>query len=85
MPLFFFHVRHQDTLDQDFEGLTFDSLEEAAASASCNLREIVAEDLRAAQQIDIIGIEVTDASGNMLAMVTVEDAVLDPLNGPRGD
>jgi len=80
MPLYFFHVKHSEGCDEDLEGLSFDTLEDAESSAADTLREVVATDLRAALPIDISGIDITDPSGAVVASVSVEDAVMSELD-----
>jgi hypothetical protein len=81
VPLFFFHIRRQDDFEADVEGMTFDTLNDALSDATDSLREIVAEELRAGRPIDIVGIEIADTKGEVIKVVTVEDAVLKPLSG----
>ncbi|KQV31992.1 hypothetical protein [Rhizobium sp. Root1204] len=76
MPIYFLHIRHSDSVDEDLEGASFDTLDEATSNAAGALRELVAQNLRAARQIDIYGIEITDPTGAVVASVSVEDAVL---------
>jgi hypothetical protein len=76
MPVYFFHVKRSDAVDEDLEGVSFDDLDHAKSSAADTLREMVADDLRAARQIDISGVDITDATGKVVATVTVGDAVI---------
>jgi hypothetical protein len=71
---------HSEGVDEDLEGISFDSIEDAKASAADTLREAVATDLRAALPIDISGIEITDPSGAVVAFVSVEHAVMSELD-----
>lgn len=66
------------TLDDDLEGMSFDDLDQAKSSAADTLLEVVADNLRAARQIDISGID-TDPTGKVVATVIVGDAVISPL------
>lgn len=79
MPVYFFHVNYRDAVDDDLEGMSFDDLDQAKSSAADTLREVVADDLRAARQIDISGIDITDPTGKVVAIVTVGEAVISPL------
>jgi CheY-specific phosphatase CheX len=79
MPVYFFHVKHRDAVDDDLEGMSFDDLDQAKSSAAITLREVVAGNLRAARQIDISGIDITDPTGKVVATVTVGDAVISVL------
>ncbi len=80
MPVYFFHVKHDDGLDEDLEGMSFDGPEDAMASAADMLRDAIADELRAARQIDITAIEITDHTGTVVANVTVDDAVVSQLD-----
>ncbi|WP_156386513.1 hypothetical protein [Rhizobium sp. Leaf391] len=83
MPVYFFHLKHSESIDEDLEGISFDTLDDARSNASDTLRDLVAENLRAAQHIDISGIEITDPSGSVVAMVSLEDAVLSRLTSEK--
>lgn len=80
MPVYFFHLKHDEGLDEDLEGISFDSTENAMASAADMLRDAIADELRAARQIDITAIEITDHTGTVVATVTVDDAVVSQLD-----
>jgi len=79
MPLYFLHVKHSEGLDEDLEGMSFDTIDDARATAADTLRNEVADGLRSASQIDISGIEITDPTGATVAVVSIEDAVLSQL------
>lgn len=83
MPVYFFHVKHDEGLDEDLEGRSFDDAEEARASAADMLRDVVADELRAVREIDITAIEITGHTGTVVATVTIEDAVVTPLEASR--
>jgi hypothetical protein len=40
MPVCFFHVKHDEGLDEDLEGMSFGNIEEAMASAGDMLRDV---------------------------------------------
>ncbi|MDW5318510.1 DUF6894 family protein [Rhizobium sp. PL01] len=80
MPIYFFHVRNEEGTDEDLEGITFESVEAAKVSAAETLQEIIADELRAARKIEIGAIDITDATGTVVATVTIEDGVLQPLS-----
>ncbi len=80
MPLYFFHVKHFEGVDEDLEGISFETVEDAKASAADTLREAVATDMRAALPIDTSGIEITNPSGAVVALVSVEDAAMSELD-----
>ncbi len=69
MPLYFFHVKHFEGVDEDLEGISFETVEDTKASAADTLREAVATDMRAALPIDTSGIEITNPSGAVVALV----------------
>ena len=79
MPLFFFHLRRQEHLEPDLEGITLSTIEDAKEEAALSLREFVADELRAGQS-DISAIEIADSMGDVVATVTIDEAVLKPLN-----
>jgi hypothetical protein len=79
MPVYFFHVRNDEGTDEDFEGISFDSVEPAKLGATETLQDIIANELRAARHIEIVAIDITDATGTVVATVTIEDGVIQPL------
>ncbi|KQT02813.1 hypothetical protein ASG42_25285 [Rhizobium sp. Leaf391] len=79
MPLFFFHLRRSEGYEADDEGVTFDTLEEAREDAVSSLREIVADELRSGGPADLTSMEITDNHGEVVAVVTVEEAVIESL------
>ncbi|KQS86636.1 hypothetical protein ASG68_24255 [Rhizobium sp. Leaf453] len=80
MPLFFFNLRRQERHEIDHEGIAFDTLEDAREDAVNSLREIVADELRAGRSVDLTAIEIADNRGEIVAVVTIEEAVLKPLS-----
>ena len=81
MPLFYFHLRRQDDFDPDTEGTTFDNLAFAKEDAGNTLRELVAEELRAGRRSDLTAIEIANNGGDIVAIISIDDAVLRPLLG----
>lgn len=79
MPHYFFHVRRQDDSDPDAEGTSFDSLEAAKTDACNTLRELVAEELLAGRRSTLTAIEILDSKGNVLADISIDEAVIRPL------
>ena len=45
MPVYFIHVKHAEGLDEDLEGMPFDNVEQAMASAADILRDVIADEL----------------------------------------
>jgi hypothetical protein len=84
MPVYFFHIKRSNAVDEDLEGVSFDNIDHAKSRAADTLREVVAAELRAARHIDISGVDITDPTGKVVATVTVGDAVISPL-GQRID
>ena len=80
MPLFFFNLRRQESHEIDDEGVAFETLEEAREDAISSLREIVADELRSGLSADLTAFEITDNRGEIVAIVTIEEAVLRPLS-----
>lgn len=81
MPRFYFHVRHSEGRDEDLDGTHFEDIEEAKVDAMRCLREMVADNLRAAQTVDIAAMDIIDQRGVILATVSIDEAVLKPLVG----
>lgn len=79
MPIYFFHVRHDNGLHEDLDGKSFDSLQDAKADAAKTLQDVIANELRAAHPVDITGSEITDYTGKVIATVSVDEAVIRPL------
>ncbi len=84
MPLFFFHIRRTEGYEPDDEGVTFDSLEDAREDAVSSLREIVADELRTGRPADFTAMEIADNNGEIVAVVTVEEAVVERLRDSDG-
>ncbi len=51
MPINFLHVKHSEGLDEDLNGISFDTIDDAArASAADTLRNEVADGLRSCKK-----------------------------------
>lgn len=73
MPHYYFHLRTIDSVEHDVEGITFPNLEEAKADARASLFEMMADDTAASRAITVVGIDITDSQGTMIASVDVQD------------
>jgi hypothetical protein len=73
---FFFHLRDEDSYEEDYEGIEFPSLAQAVAEARRSAREMVAELVLHDDVIDGRSLEITGDDGPVLATVTFKDAVL---------
>ena len=80
MPIYFFHVRPDNSLHENLNGKSFDTLQDAKAEAAKTLQEVMANELRAAHPVDITGIEIIDYTGKVIATVSVGEAVIQPLS-----
>ena len=85
MPLFYFHVRHPERLEEDLDGHLFEDIGEAKAGAKRYLREVVADELRSAHAVEIVALDIADQRGNVVATVTVEEAIMKPLRDGHVD
>ena len=86
MPHYFFHLRTADGLERDDDGITFPSLDEAKADALACLFEMGSDKLSAGQQNNLLGMEITDDHGTVLASVETEsqDRHVDPKDSNEG-
>jgi len=66
MPHFYFHLRTDDGIDRDFEGMTFPSFDEARNDAAISLAEMIADNLKKHHHGDLQGIDITDERGTLL-------------------
>lgn len=69
MPRFYFHVRHDDELDEDPEGAELESLEQAEDEAVKAAREILAEKVAKGDEVDGHRFEITSEAGEVLKVV----------------
>jgi hypothetical protein len=70
MPRYFLHIRDGDRYIADDEGSDLPDLDAARAEAVLGAREIMAEKLRAGEVLNGETIEITDAEGVVLEVVT---------------
>jgi hypothetical protein len=75
MPMFFFHIRDSSDLIEDPEGTDLPNLEAARADALVSARMMLADLLRAGKAVDGRRIEITDTTGQVLAVVPLRDAL----------
>ena len=72
---YFFHIRDNDTLVRDDEGLICPDLLAAFVEAELSLRDLTNANLLKASRYRCSGIEVTDAHGELLAFVHASPSV----------
>ncbi|XAZ26051.1 hypothetical protein LVY75_35355 (plasmid) [Sinorhizobium sp. B11] len=72
---FFFHLRDEDSYEEDQEGIEFPSLAQAVAEARRSAREMVAELVLHDDVIDGRSLEIAGDDGSVLATVAFKDAV----------
>ena len=75
MPHFYLHIRDGDVLIEDPDGSDLPDLDAARAEALAGARDILASRLRAGEVVDGQRIEITDATGGVLAVVPLKDAI----------
>jgi hypothetical protein len=75
MPIYFFHIRGGEAQAEDKEGTDLPDLEAAMREARESAREIVADNLRAKEDVDSRRIEVADSDGRVLGTVTIRDVL----------
>ena len=75
MPRFYFNIRDGDALIEDPDGSDLRDLDVARAEALAAAREILANRLRSNQILDGQRIEITDATGEVLATVSLKDVI----------
>lgn len=75
MPRFFFHIDRQDSIITDEEGSELPNLHVAQREALVSLRQLVTDVQRGKSVVDVARINVADATGQVLAVVLMEDAV----------
>ena len=66
MPRYFFHIRENDSFDEDIEGLDLPSVDDAHTEALKAAREMVAELVRHGEPIDGMTFEVVDETGSLV-------------------
>ena len=75
MPRFYFNIRDGDALIEDPDGSDLRDLDVARAEALAAAREILANRLRSNQILDGQRIEITDATGDLLATVSLKAVI----------
>lgn len=75
MPHLFLNYREDDVLFNDAEGRDYTSLDAARGDAVRGARDIIAEQIRQGEPIDGARIEITDAQGDILAIVFLRDVI----------
>ena len=73
MPHYFFDIRRHNSFIPDTEGSDLPDLAAAQREAQVSLQQLLADSLRGSDPIDIQQIEITDAAGQILAVVQLED------------
>ena len=82
MPRYFFHLRDQDRLHEDCEGVDLPDLHAALEEALQAHRELLAEPAG----IDGLEFEITDSSGRTLLKVPLQERPRNrPLTSGRGE
>ena len=74
MPQFYFHIREQDHLIPDEEGMVLLDLVEARREALESCLDLIRNRVHGSQRPDGLRIEIADASGKVLESVNVRDA-----------
>ena len=75
MPRFFFDIHQTHSVVADNEGSELPDLRTAKREALVSLRQLLADLLRGSGSIEVQQIEVTNAAGQVLAVVRLEDAM----------
>lgn len=75
MPMFRLHIRDQNELVPDLEGVELPNLDEAIAEAVAGLRSIAAECLTATRRFTLKSIVISDHEDTIVAEVTAADAL----------
>ncbi len=85
MPHYFFHMRTTEGVEQDPEGITFPSLEDARKDAEAGLVDMVSDEMASGRGLQLRGIDITDGKGTVFASVNVNSDTQDDLDGDSGD
>jgi hypothetical protein len=75
MPKFFFHIRKPGGLISDPEGLELPDLEAAREEARDGIRQMVAANVLAGEEPQVLGIEICDDRRRDVATVTLAAAI----------
>ncbi len=78
MPHYYFHLRTTDGIERDHEGITFPSLDEARTDALSCLFEMASDELSAGRLTNLVGIDIADGQGTVLASVKMGHDPDDP-------
>jgi len=73
LPHYFFQIKTTDGVENDWEGIEFMNLEAATTDARASLFEMMAEDLKAGHATRLLGINITDSHGTILAEIRIDD------------
>jgi hypothetical protein len=77
MARYFFHVRGADGISYDLEGQDLPDLDAACAEAVSSHREMLGERLLHGGALGPRQVEIADADGKVLAIVTAKDVLLE--------
>ncbi|MBY3027093.1 DUF6894 family protein [Rhizobium leguminosarum] len=75
MPKYFFHIRKNEVLEEDLEGIDLASPEQASEEAVAAAREIVAERIRRGESADGDTFEIMTEEGSLVATVPFRSAI----------
>jgi hypothetical protein len=75
LPKYFFHIRRNDVLEEDLEGIDLASPEQASEEATAAAREIIAERIRIGHPADGGVFEIMREDGTLVATVPFLSAV----------
>ncbi len=73
MPQFYFHIREQDRLISDEEGMVLRDLKEAKQEALESCLDLVRNRMHGYHKVDGLRIEIADAGGTIVDSVNVRD------------
>ena len=75
MGRFYIHFRNREKIDKDDRGIDLPSLAEAGEVALVSLRELLAENIHAGSKTPVEAAIITDASGQELMTIPVQDVL----------
>jgi hypothetical protein len=73
MPQYYFQIRTKDGIEGDLEGIPFVTLQAAQRDARASLFEMMAEDLKAGHLSNLLGIDITNRLGKVLAVINTDE------------
>jgi hypothetical protein len=73
--MFYFHMRQGDQFLEDYDGSELSGLEAALQTAREDARALIAERIELGRLVEPYSIEITDADGLRLALVTFEEVL----------